>query len=76
LPTHDSLYPLPVKIQHNLLIAPKDPRIHSLEMTNLFDIIVKNINQIEPNFISSKSMKNIACFGQKINKIEKQEVPI
>ena len=46
-------------------------------MKNSIDHIVKTIIHMvhmAPDFISQESLKNIACVGQKTNKLEKKEV--
>lgn len=42
-------------------ILTSKERIHGSEMANSIHHIVKNINHMRPNFISSESVKNIAC---------------
>ena len=50
--------------------------IHGFKPLNSIDHIVKNIIQMRPNFISPKSVKNIACVGHKIIKFEQKEVHV
>jgi hypothetical protein len=57
-------------------LTAKGPRIHGFKMTNLNDHIVKYIIRLGPNFISPELVKNIACFGQKTNKFDQNEVYI
>ena len=54
--------------------TPKRPSIHGFKMTNSIDHIVKSIIQMEPNFISPESVKNIVCVGQEKKKFEQEKV--
>jgi uncharacterized Fe-S cluster-containing MiaB family protein len=51
-------------------LTPKGPKIHGFGMINSIDHILKIIIEMRPNFISSKTMKNIACIDQNMNKTE------
>ena len=43
----------------------KGPWIHTFKMTNLMDYNVKNIIEVEPEFILGSVVKNIACLDKK-----------
>jgi len=51
-------------------LKPKRPRIHGFKMTGLKHYTGIKITKIGLNFTSLESVKNIACVGDKIDKIE------